>query len=75
MCFFERQIKCKMRVKSHLFVTYIVPPANLIDPGIRLDVALEEDIDSFAQRGVQGVGAKFKAHNRNIWMRNTNKKY
>lgn len=56
-----------MRVKSHLFVTYVVPPANLIDPGIRLDVALEEDVDSFAQRRVQGVGAKFEAHNRNIW--------
>lgn len=37
------------RVKWHLSVTYIVPPANFVYPGIRFDVALEEDIDSLAQ--------------------------
>lgn len=35
-----------------------MPPADFVDPRIRLDVALEEDIDAFTQRCIERVGAQ-----------------
>jgi len=49
-----------------LSVTYIVPPANFVYPGIRLDVALEEHIDALAQRGVQRIGSQLQTHHRYV---------
>lgn len=48
------------------FSTYIMPPTDFVDPRIRLDVALEEDIDALTQRCIERVRAQFKADNRYI---------
>lgn len=59
-------VKEVTRVKRHLSVTYIVPPANFVYPRIRFDVALEEHIDALAQRGVQRIGSQLQTHHRDV---------
>jgi hypothetical protein len=47
--------------------TYIMSPADLVHPGIRLDVTLEVYIDSFSYRtGIQ-ITSQFQTHNWHIW--------
>lgn len=43
-----------------------MPPTDFVDPRIRLDVALKEDIDALTQRCIQRVRAQFQADNRYI---------
>lgn len=46
--------------------TYIVAPTDFVDPRIRFDVALEENIDAFAKGWIYWVGAELQTHDRYV---------
>lgn len=42
--------------------TYVVSPADFVDPGVRLDVAFKIDINSFPDGGGVQVATKLQHH-------------
>lgn len=57
-----------MLLNFNLFYTYIMPPADFVDPRIRLNIALEEHIDSLSQSCIQRIRAQLQADNGYICM-------